>query len=142
MRKIKSLSLGLFRGGIKNQSRPSQLKQRANQRERTLSDNQPPVVALFLSTIRGIIGRKSHHPECTIRERAPRGMLGRGVGSVQAGALAPQVPSVYARSYIRLDPISYRARESRRPSVKAATRREYLIEAYYALVCRRGFNER
>lgn len=50
-------------------------------------------------------------------------MLGRGVGSVQAGALALQVPSVYARSYIRLDPIlrAYRARESRRPLEKTTT---------------------
>jgi len=46
-------------------------------------------------------------PGRPIRERAPRGMLGRGVGSVEAGARAPQVPSVYARSYIRLDPVSH-----------------------------------
>jgi len=44
-------------------------------------------------------------------------MLGRGVGSIQAGALAPQVPSVYARSYIRLDPISHRAWKSRNPHI-------------------------
>lgn len=45
-------------------------------------------------------------PRLPIRERASRGMLRRGVGSVQAGARAPQVPSVYARTYIRLVPVS------------------------------------
>lgn len=74
--------------------------------------------------------QKSHRPECPIIVRAPRGVLGRGVGSVQAGALAPQIPSVYARSYIRLDLISraYRARESHRPLEKKLSQGKYFVD--------------
>ena len=47
-----------------------------------------------------------------IRECATRGMLGRGVDAVQAGALGSRVSSVYARCYIRLDPGSIPPRGS------------------------------
>lgn len=57
-----------------------------------------------------------------IRECATRGKLGRGVDAVQAGALAPQVPSVDARCYIRLDPSPSPLRGSRSRIVRAAFR--------------------
>lgn len=73
-------------------------------------------------------------------------MLGRGVGSVQAGALAPQVPSVYARSYIRLDPILHRLKiASPLPSGKSPTRKVLRRPGYvsnYVWLCLPEFDRK